>query len=132
MHACLLILTLAAVALALLPPLYYPHPMFTPYLVHTAADGLLPGTGHFHVFVDVAEQPEEGEAIPFDDAHKHYGKGQTAADIELTPVGLRLYTTTQNVLACIRMLPTHHAHQYLCAIDNGRRLSDYVTPPLVE
>lgn len=53
-----------------------------------AADGLIPGTGHFHVYVDVpaAQQPGEGEAIPFDNAHKHFGKGQTAADLELQPV----------------------------------------------
>jgi hypothetical protein len=53
-----------------------------------AADGLIPGTGHFHVYVDVpaAQQPGEGEAIPFDDAHKHFGKGQTAADLELDSV----------------------------------------------
>lgn len=61
----------------------------------SAADGLIPGTGHFHVFVDVAEQPDEGEAIPFDDAHKHFGKGQTAADLELTPVsGTRCHMST--------------------------------------
>eukprot|EP00878_Enallax_costatus_P030429 GHUV01033130.1.p1 GENE.GHUV01033130.1~~GHUV01033130.1.p1 ORF type:complete len:166 (+),score=38.19 GHUV01033130.1:156-653(+) len=54
--------------------------------IRPAADGLIPGTGHFHVFVDVAEQPEEGESIPFDEAHKHYGKGQTAVDIDLAPV----------------------------------------------
>lgn len=48
----------------------------------------MPGTGHFHIYVDVpkAEQQGEGEAIPFDDAHKHYGKGQTAADLELSSV----------------------------------------------
>lgn len=48
----------------------------------------MPGTGHFHVYVDVpkAEQQGEGETIPFDDAHKHFGKGQTAADLELSPV----------------------------------------------
>eukprot|EP00882_Tetradesmus_deserticola_P017063 GHRQ01018257.1.p1 GENE.GHRQ01018257.1~~GHRQ01018257.1.p1 ORF type:complete len:169 (+),score=58.79 GHRQ01018257.1:84-590(+) len=53
--------------------------------VRPAADGLIPGTGHFHVYVDVpaAQQPGEGEAIPFDDAHKHFGKGQTTADLEL-------------------------------------------------
>ncbi|KAF6250984.1 hypothetical protein COO60DRAFT_1298674 [Scenedesmus sp. NREL 46B-D3] len=53
--------------------------------VRPAADGLIPGTGHFHVYVDVpaAQQPGEGEAIPFDNAHKHFGKGQTAADLEL-------------------------------------------------
>jgi hypothetical protein len=57
-------------------------------LPHCAADGLIPGTGHFHVYVDVpaAQQQGEGEAIPFDDAHKHFGKGQTAADLELDSV----------------------------------------------
>lgn len=70
----------------------------TPTATHTAtpstclptADGLVPGTGHFHVYVDVpkSEQQGEGEPIPFDDAHKHFGKGQTAADLELSPVSL--------------------------------------------
>jgi hypothetical protein len=42
------------------------------------------------LYVDVpkSEQQGEGEAIPFDDAHKHFGKGQTAADLELSPVSL--------------------------------------------
>lgn len=55
--------------------------------VRPAADGLVQGTGHFHIYVDVpkTEQQGEGEPIPFDDAHKHYGKGQTAADLELSP-----------------------------------------------
>lgn len=55
--------------------------------IRPAADGPVPGTGHFHVYVDVpkSEQQGEGEAIPFDDAHKHFGKGQTAADLELSP-----------------------------------------------
>eukprot|EP00882_Tetradesmus_deserticola_P026782 GHRQ01029576.1.p1 GENE.GHRQ01029576.1~~GHRQ01029576.1.p1 ORF type:complete len:119 (+),score=41.10 GHRQ01029576.1:425-781(+) len=63
--------------------------------VRPAADGLIPGTGHFHVYVDVpaAQQPGEGEAIPFDDAHKHFGKGQTTADLELASVS--------ETLACI-------------------------------
>jgi hypothetical protein len=73
---------------------YCSHPSATLFVcllsclpaLYIAADGLIPGTGHFHVFVDVAEQTEEGEAIPFDYAHKHFGKGQTAADIELAPV----------------------------------------------
>jgi hypothetical protein len=67
-------------------------------VVSAAADGLVPGTGHFHVYVDVpaSQQPGEGEAIPFDDAHKHFGKGQTAADLELTPVSGWL-------LACVRV-----------------------------
>eukprot|EP00879_Flechtneria_rotunda_P026842 GHRR01028678.1.p1 GENE.GHRR01028678.1~~GHRR01028678.1.p1 ORF type:complete len:121 (+),score=37.17 GHRR01028678.1:206-568(+) len=50
-----------------------------------SADGLIPGTGHFHVLIDTSEQHEEGELIPFDDTHKHYGKGQTAADLDLAP-----------------------------------------------
>jgi hypothetical protein len=50
---------------------------------------VVPGTGHFHIYVDVpkGQQQEEGEAIPFDEVHKHFGKGQTAADLELSPVG---------------------------------------------
>lgn len=67
-----------------------------PYcLVLTSAEGLVPGTGHFHIYVDVpkAEQQEEGEAIPFDDLHKHYGKGQTAADLELSPVSSTIIHT---------------------------------------
>jgi hypothetical protein len=38
----------------------------------------VPGTGHFHVIVDRAssEKLEEGDVIPFDATHLHYGKGQ--------------------------------------------------------
>ncbi len=50
-----------------------------------AADGVIPGTGHFHVLVDLPAA-EEGEALPFDATHLHYGKGQAAADVELAPV----------------------------------------------
>jgi len=50
--------------------------------VKPAADGLAPGTGHFHLMVD-APALAAGEAIPFDAAHLHYGKGQTSADVEL-------------------------------------------------
>lgn len=90
-----------------------------------AADGLVEGTGHFHILID-EKSPAEGEAIPFNDTwvpvaqpcfdlyslihcsshtpngwdlansfhpeldfsfhrHKHYGKGQTADDVALTP-----------------------------------------------
>jgi hypothetical protein len=50
-----------------------------------AADGVIPGTGHFHVLIDLPSAPE-GETIPFDDVRKHYGKGQLSADIALSPV----------------------------------------------
>jgi hypothetical protein len=33
-----------------------------------------------------APSTEEGETIPFDDTHKHYGKGQTEVDLELEKV----------------------------------------------
>lgn len=59
----------------------------------SAADGVIEGTGHFHIYVDVpkSEQEGEGEAIPFTDARKHFGKGQTAADLELSPVSSSCY-----------------------------------------
>lgn len=56
-------------------------------VVKPAADGVLPGTGHFHVTIDSAPLAE-GVAIPFDPAHKHYGKGQTSDNIDLLPVRL--------------------------------------------
>ncbi|GAX74301.1 hypothetical protein CEUSTIGMA_g1750.t1 [Chlamydomonas eustigma] len=52
--------------------------------VKPAADGLVSGTGHFHVLID-EPLPEEGEGIPFDASHKHYGKGQNSDDIDLPP-----------------------------------------------
>lgn len=43
-----------------------------------AGEGVVPGTGHFHVIVDraAAEKLDEGDVIPFDATHLHYGKGQ--------------------------------------------------------
>jgi hypothetical protein len=52
--------------------------------VKPAVEGLVAGTGHFHVLID-QPLPEEGEGIPFDASHKHYGKGQQTDDIELPP-----------------------------------------------
>ncbi|MGH8897457.1 MAG: DUF4399 domain-containing protein [Egibacteraceae bacterium] len=43
-----------------------------------------PGAGHFHVMIDTP-CPAAGQVIPADDTHKHYGKGQTEATLELTP-----------------------------------------------
>jgi hypothetical protein len=68
-----------------------------------SADGAIPGTGHFHVLVDLPAMAE-GEPIPFDDAHKHYGKGQTAADIELAPV------SGQHVGLCCVPQCMHNVH----------------------
>lgn len=42
------------------------------------------GTGHHHLLVD-APLPEAGKAIPKDDKHLHFGKGQTETTLELKP-----------------------------------------------
>ena len=42
-------------------------------------------TGHHHLLIDVAELPDINSPIPSDDNHKHFGKGQTEAVIELPP-----------------------------------------------
>ena len=65
--------------------------------IKPASEGLQKGSGHFHLFVD-ADNVDEGEMIPFDDAHKHYGKGQTAADVELAPGRHRLTLQFANAL----------------------------------
>jgi hypothetical protein len=46
---------------------------------------LCAGTGHFHLLIDAEEDYPFGMAIPFDDIHLHFGKGQMGTDLELTP-----------------------------------------------
>lgn len=41
-------------------------------------------TGHHHILIDMDGLPE-GQAIPADKNHLHYGKGQTEAEITLPP-----------------------------------------------
>ena len=53
-------------------------------VISPAAAGLKEGTGHHHVIIDTLP-PTQGNAIPMDDKHKHFGKGQTNASIELSP-----------------------------------------------
>lgn len=43
-----------------------------------------PHSGHHHLLID-APVPDFGEAIPKDEHHVHYGKGQTEASVELKP-----------------------------------------------
>jgi len=43
-----------------------------------------PGTGHHHLFINAVDI-EENVVIPFDNQHKHFGKGQTEAEIFLQP-----------------------------------------------
>jgi len=40
-------------------------------------------TGHHHLLIDLAQLPDINLPIPSDDHHKHFGKGQTEAFIEL-------------------------------------------------
>jgi hypothetical protein len=42
------------------------------------------GTGHHHLIID-GGPVAKGEVIPADDTHIHYGKGQTEADLKLSP-----------------------------------------------
>lgn len=45
-----------------------------------------PGTGHFHLLIDTQLTDEEMQyAIPSDDQHLHFGKGQTETTVTLSP-----------------------------------------------
>jgi len=48
------------------------------------AGEVVEGTGHHHVIIGPAGVPE-GEVVPSDEKHIHFGKGQTEAEIELPP-----------------------------------------------
>jgi hypothetical protein len=41
--------------------------------------------GHHHILVNKALPKNHQEKIPFDDSHRHFGKGQTSAALELPP-----------------------------------------------
>lgn len=42
-------------------------------------------TGHHHLLIDVDGLPALDEQIPADERHRHFGGGQTEAEIELEP-----------------------------------------------
>ena len=46
-------------------------------------------TGHHHLLINADDIPS-GMVIPVDDAHKHYGKGQTETEVRLPPGKYRL------------------------------------------
>ena len=64
----------------------------SPFKVRFAVDGMevkpagdmAANTGHHHLLID-AEPLKTGEAVPFDDQHLHFGKGQTEAEVKLAP-----------------------------------------------
>ena len=43
-----------------------------------------PDTGHHHILVD-ADAPNTDMPMPVDDKHRHFGKGQTEASLDLPP-----------------------------------------------
>lgn len=49
-----------------------------------------PKAGHHHVLVDMSLPINPGEQIPFNDFHRHFGKGQTGAVLSLPPGPHRL------------------------------------------
>ncbi len=48
------------------------------------AGQVLPDAGHFHILIDTPFI-DAGQAIPKDDTHLHFGKGQLTAELTLTP-----------------------------------------------
>ncbi len=44
-----------------------------------------PDTGHHHLLIDLAGDPELGQPLPGDDNHKHFGGGQTEVSLDLAP-----------------------------------------------
>lgn len=66
--------------------------VFSPFVVEMGIDGYAvepagapkDGTGHHHIVVD-GGFIKEGELIPADEKHLHFGKGQTSATVSLTP-----------------------------------------------
>lgn len=65
----------------------------SPLLVAFAVRGLgvvpagkpLPGTGHHHVLIDTPLPANITAKLPFSDTHRHFGKGQTFATLDLAP-----------------------------------------------
>ena len=47
-------------------------------------------TGHHHLLINAAAL-KEGESVPFNDTHLHFGKGQTETEVKLAP---GVYTLT--------------------------------------
>jgi Domain of unknown function (DUF4399) len=45
----------------------------------------LKGTGHHHILVDTRMPPSVTDKLPFNDKHRHFGKGQTSTLLELPP-----------------------------------------------
>ena len=53
------------------------------------AGEVVEGTGHHHLLINKGPIAA-GQVIPTDDDHKHFGKGQTEAELELAPGDYKL------------------------------------------
>jgi hypothetical protein len=53
--------------------------------VDTAAGPITAGSGHHHILIDAGDSIPAGLAVPKDEHHLHFGKGQTVAEVPLTP-----------------------------------------------
>src|SRR6476469_7431976 len=49
------------------------------------AGPVVAASGHFHIFIDAEDSLSSAAMVPKDSTHLHYGKGQTAAEVKLTP-----------------------------------------------
>lgn len=47
------------------------------------AGSAIENTGHFHLLIDLPELPELGQPLPANEHIRHYGKGQTSAELDL-------------------------------------------------
>lgn len=54
------------------------------------AGDIVPGTGHHHIIIN-GEPVSQGEIIPKDENHLHFGKGQTETELKFKP---GMYTLT--------------------------------------
>lgn len=83
------------------------HRLRSPFKLDFAVRGMgvapagkpLPGTGHHHLLIDTRLPMGVSDSLPFSDSHRHFGKGQTSAVLDLAPGEHRL-----------RLLFANHLH----------------------
>ena len=67
--------------------------VYSPFKVEFAVRGMgvapagkkLDGAGHHHILIDRSLPRDVSAELPFDDKHKHFGKGQTSTVLDLPP-----------------------------------------------
>ena len=69
------------------------YKIYSPFKVEFAVRGMgvapagqpLDGAGHHHILIDRSLPRDIVAGLPFDDKHKHFGKGQTSTVLDLSP-----------------------------------------------